>query len=122
MKSIETIKDQRFRAILSDVETETRKLFGTRLKQLILYGSYARNQQDPESDIDIMMLVDENENSLRKYNYKIADIMTHLSLKYDTFISLTDETCSRYNDYLDTLPFFRNIADEGIEIYGQKTA
>ena len=73
MKSIETIKDQRFRAILSDVETETRKLFGTRLKQLILYGSYARNQQDPESDIDIMILVDEIENSLRKYNYKIAD-------------------------------------------------
>lgn len=122
MKNIDTIKDERFRAILSEVETEIKKLFGTKLKQLILYGSYARNQQDPESDIDIMILVDENENTLRKYNYKIADIMTHLSLKHDTFISLTDETYSRYNDYLDILPFFHNIAAEGIEIYGQKTA
>lgn len=122
MKSIETIKDERFREILSDVETETRKLFGRKLKQLILYGSYAREQQDLESDIDIMILVDESEKSLRKYNYKIADLMTHLSLKYDTFISLTDETYSRYTEYLDVLPFFRNIADEGIEIYGQKTA
>ncbi len=122
MKSIETIKDKRFRAILYDVETEIKKLFGIKLKQLILYGSYARNQQDPESDIDIMILVDENENTLRKYNYKIADIMTHLSLKYDTFISLTEETYSRYNDYLDILPFFRNIYNEGVEIYGKKTA
>ena len=122
MKSIEMIKDQRFRAILSDVESETRKLFGSKLKQIILYGSYARNQQDPESDIDIMILVDESEKSLRRYNYKIADIMTHLSLKYDTFISLTEETYSRYTDYLDILPFFRNIADEGIDIYGKKTA
>jgi predicted nucleotidyltransferase len=114
MKKIETIKDKRFRAILSDVEKEVLKLFGNKLKQLILYGSYARNQQDPESDIDIMILVDENENILRKYNYKIADIMTDLSLKYDTF--------NRCNDYLDVLPFFSNIYNEGIEIYGKKTA
>ncbi len=122
MKNIETIKDKRFRAILSDVEKEVLKLFGNKLKQLILYGSYARNQQDPESDIDIMILVDENENILRKYNYKIADIMTDLSLKYDTFISLTEETYNRYNEYLDVLPFFSNIYNEGIEIYGKKTA
>ncbi|MCP5107734.1 MAG: nucleotidyltransferase domain-containing protein [bacterium] len=122
MKSVDTIKDKRFQAILSDVKTETLKLFGDKLKQLILYGSYARNQQDPESDVDIMILVDENENTLRKYNYKIADIMTDLSLKYDTFISLTEETYSRYNDYLEVLPFFHNIYNEGIEIYGKKTA
>lgn len=122
MKSIETIKDKKFLGILAEVKEEILKLFGEKLRQLILYGSYARDEQDPESDIDIMILVDENEGALRKYNYKIADIMTDLSLRYDTFVSLTEETYNRYNEYLDVLPFFRNIYDEGVEIYGKKTA
>lgn len=122
MKSIETIEDKQFLTILSDVKEEILRLFGDKLRQLILYGSYARDEQDPESDIDIMILVDENESTLRKYNYKIADIMTDLSLKHDTFVSLTEETYNRYNEYLDVLPYFRNIYDEGVEIYGKKTA
>jgi predicted nucleotidyltransferase len=122
MKSIESIKDKQFLTILADVKREVLKLFGSKLRQLILYGSYARNEQDPESDIDIMILVDGSEDLLRKYTYKIADIMTDLSLKYDTFVSLTEETYGHYNEYLDVLPFFRNIYYEGIEIYGKKAA
>jgi predicted nucleotidyltransferase len=122
MKNIKTIKDKQFLAILTNVKEEVLKLFGGKLKQLILYGSYARNEQDPESDIDIMILVDENEATLRKYTYKIADIMTDLSLKYDKFISLTEETLSRYNEYLGVLPYFQNIYNEGIDIYGKKAA
>lgn len=122
MKNIEIIKDKRFLTILAEVKEEVLKLFGDKLRQLILYGSYARDDQEPESDIDIMILVDENEDRLRNYRDKIVDIMTDLSLKYDTFISLARETHSRYYDYLDVLPYFQNIYDEGIEIYGQKTA
>jgi len=122
MKSIKTIKDKRFLAILSEVKEEVLKLYGDKLEQLILYGSYARNEQEPESDIDIMILVDEDEAALRKYRDKIVDIMTNLSLKYDTFISLTKETVSRYNEYLDILPYFKNVYNEGIEIYGKKAA
>ena len=47
-------------------------------------------------------------------------IMTDLSLKHDTVISFTRETNSRYNEYLDVLPFYQNIYNEGIEIYGNK--
>jgi predicted nucleotidyltransferase len=122
MKSIDTIKDKRFLAILSEVKEEVLKLYGDKLEQLILYGSYARNEQERESDIDIMILVDEDEAALRKYRDQIVDIMTNLSLKYDTFISLTKETVSRYNEYLDVLPYFKNVYNEGIEIYGKKAA
>jgi predicted nucleotidyltransferase len=122
MKNIKNIKDKHFLELLTDVKEEVLKLFGGRLKQLILYGSYARNEQDPESDIDIMILVDENEEILRQYRRKVVDIMTDLSLKYDKLISLTREPYSRYYEYLDVLPYFRNIYEEGVEIYGKKTA
>ena len=59
MKNIDTVKDKQFRELLLDVKKEIIKIFGVRLKQLILYGSYARNQHDPESDIDIIILVDD---------------------------------------------------------------
>jgi predicted nucleotidyltransferase len=121
MKTIETIKDKRFLTILEEVRKEVPELFGDKLRQLILYGSYARNEQNPESDIDIMILVDEDEDRLRKYRERIVDIMTDLSLKHDTFISLTDETYNRYNEYLDVLPYFENVYKEGVEINGRKT-
>jgi predicted nucleotidyltransferase len=121
MKRIDTIKDKHFLTLLNEVKKEILKVLGDKLVQLILYGSYARNEQDPESDIDIMILVDESDSALRKYNFEIADIMTELSLKYEKLISLTDETYSRYIEYLYVLPFFRNIYYEGVEIYGKNS-
>lgn len=121
MKRFENIPSRRFRSILADVKIEVLKLFGKRLRQLILYGSYARNEQEPDSDIDIMLLVDESDSALRKYTYQIANIMTNLSLKHNIFISITEETFKRYYEYLDVLPFYRNIYNEGIEIYGKET-
>ena len=120
MKSIETIRDKKLLGVLLDVKEEALKLFGDKLRELILYGSYAREEQDPESDIDIMILVDEDEALLREYGDEIAGIMTNLSLKYDTFVSLAEEMYSRYTEYLDVLPYFRNIYNEGVEIYGKK--
>lgn len=122
MKRIENMQNIRFLGILADVKMEVLKLFGDRLRQLILYGSYARNEQEPDSDIDIMVLVDESDRALRKYTYLIADIMTNLSLKHNTFVSITEESFKRYHEYLDVLPFYRNIYNEGIEIYGKETA
>lgn len=122
MKSIETIKDQRLATILYEVKEEVLKLFGDKLEQLILYGSYAREEQDLESDIDIMILLDEREDKLRKYTHEIACIMTDLSLKYDTFISIAEEKYDRYYEYLDVLPYFQNIYNEGVKIYGKKAA
>ena len=122
MKKIEIINDKELLDILHDVKEEIHQLFGDKLRRLILYGSYARNEQDPESDIDIMIMVDESEDGLRKYRYLIADVMGELTIRYGKLISLTEVTYNRYNDFLEVLPFYKNINEEGIEIYGRKAA
>lgn len=122
MKSIEAIDNKELLDILLDVKEEVRRLFGDKLRQLILYGSFARNESDPESDIDIMIMVDDSEDGLRKYRYLIADVMGELTIKYGKLISLTEVTYDRYTDYLDILPFYKNISEEGIEIYGKEAA
>jgi predicted nucleotidyltransferase len=88
----------------------------------ILYGSYARNEQDPESDIDIMILVDDSEDGLRNFRYLIADVMGELTIKYGKLISLAGVTYNRFVDFLEVLPFYKNINEEGIEIYGKQAA
>ncbi len=117
MKTIDTIKGKPFLDVLDEVKEEVVKIFGDKLRHLILYGSYARNEQDSESDIDIMILVEESEEALRKYQYIVSDVMAELSLKHDKLISLMEIPYTRYNEYLDVLPFYRNVYDEGIEIY-----
>ncbi|HLP59127.1 MAG TPA: nucleotidyltransferase domain-containing protein, partial [Candidatus Deferrimicrobium sp.] len=108
--------------ILSDVKGEVIKLFGEKLRQLILFGSYARNDQDSESDIDIMILAEESEEELRENRPLVANIIAELSMKHEKLISLMQVPYTRYHEYLDILPFYRNVYDEGVEIYGKKTA
>lgn len=122
MKNLETIKDKELLNILHDVKLEVRQLLGDKLMALILYGSYARNEQDPESDIDIMILVDDSEDGLRNFRYLIADVMGELTIKYGKLISLAEVTYNRFVDFLEVLPFYKNINDEGVEIYGKKAA
>ena len=37
---------------------EIKKIYGTHLRKIILYGSYARGDYRPDSDVDIMILLD----------------------------------------------------------------
>ena len=101
-----------------EINENMKSLFGSKLRKVILYGSYARNKQNKDSDIDFFILVDDTEENLINNRYRIADIMTELSLSYDLLVSITEETYNRYIEYLDILPFYKNISKEGIEIYG----
>ena len=105
--------------LFSELNENMSKLFGNKLKKIILYGSYAKNKQNKESDIDFMVLVDDTEENLRRNKYRIADIMSKLSLNYNILVSITEETYNRYIEYLEILPFYKNISEEGIEIYGK---
>ncbi len=48
---------ENLRLILSDVTAGLREIFGEKLENVILYGSYARGDADEESDIDVMALI-----------------------------------------------------------------
>ena len=45
-------------SLLGQYVEEVRKIYGEHLKSVILYGSYARGDFRPDSDIDIMILAD----------------------------------------------------------------
>lgn len=47
--------------IARDVARDLRELYGDRLRQVLLFGSWARGDADPESDIDLMVVLDQVE-------------------------------------------------------------
>lgn len=112
------IKDEKIIQVLSEVHRKVKKLTGDHPVKVILYGSYARNSQDDHSDIDIMILVEDSEENIKKYEDEFADTVFELSLKYDIFLSIIFKSNNQFNRYLDILPFYMNVQNEGIEIYG----
>mgnify|MGYP000916201491 CR=1 FL=1 len=57
--------------ILLDQYTEIlRKIYGSHLKTVILYGSYARGDYKADSDIDIMILLDLSDIDIKQYRCK----------------------------------------------------
>jgi predicted nucleotidyltransferase len=73
--------------LLSELQKELLTLYGERLVKLVLYGSYARGEANPNSDVDIMVVLKPPVNSFSEI-LTIADVTTKLSLKYGELISI----------------------------------
>ena len=117
MKKKHNIKDGNLSVILDDVKRMAADSFGSKLKEIILYGSYARNQQTQESDVDIMFIFDDDRDEIVKYRDRIVDIMVDLSLKYDVVVSITENSVEDFKEYVNYVPFYANVYNEGVEIY-----
>ena len=60
--------------LLKETQSELLKVFGNKLLNVVLYGSYARGDYDDESDIDIMALVDMDRDNLNKYRRCVSEM------------------------------------------------
>lgn len=99
--------------LLSRIKNEIKQVEPT--AQIILYGSYARGDANEESDIDLLILVDQKELSFSQ-KQRIAIPLYRLAYKTDHIISpLVQSTLEWENKYYFT-PLYENIRREGVEI------
>lgn len=104
--------------ILNEVKESAVQLYGTRLSQIILYGSYARGDNTDESDMDIMIVLDCSADEIRKYRKLTAQMASEISLNQEVFLSISLRDSADFKKKVDFLPYYRNIAKEGVVIYG----
>lgn len=89
-------------------------IFGEAVKEIILFGSYARNEANDESDIDVMVLLDTPREQIPAYRRKIAPIASELLLQHGIVVSPVLESKAFFDRNRTTYPFFRNVDQEGI--------
>jgi predicted nucleotidyltransferase len=88
-------------------------LYGPRLANLVLFGSQARNEAEPESDIDVLVVlrgpVDPNQEIPR-----VSPLASGLSLKHDVVISCV--YVSEEGFHSDQSPLLLNVRREGVMV------
>ena len=84
--------------------------------EAILFGSYARGDADPGSDIDVLILVDASRQDISAQNWQVGDMAAELLLNYGVVVSPIVENREYFNRNVNVLPFYRNVNREGVRI------
>ena len=99
--------------IIKEFKARVEKIYGKRLKKIILYGSWARNKATEDSDIDLVVVIEGRIQAGKEID-RMIDIITDINLKYMVLISVYPVS---EKDYLTVKsPLLMNVRKEGLLI------
>jgi uncharacterized protein len=101
-------------AILSELKARLTELYGERLEKLILFGSQARGDAEPDSDIDVLVVLKGEVDDSKDIHERKLDIIVDLSQRYNTLVCVTEMSSDRFHTRKS--PLLINVRREGIQI------
>jgi uncharacterized protein len=107
------VSDYKLEKVLTALRSRMEEIYGERLVRMVLYGSRARGDAEPGSDIDVLIVlagtVDPGEEISRT-----GGVIAELSLQFGEVISCVfmEEERFMYRGG----PFLRNVRKEGIPV------
>ena len=100
--------------IVREFKAALQALYGDRLRDVVLYGSYARGDYNDESDIDLMVLLNDEQVDTYKEIRRMIDLETNFLLLYGKVISLLPVSYRRYNR--SVMPIYQEIRRDGLKV------
>ena len=101
------------RAALQDLQAELRLLYGLHAPLMMVYGSYARKEENTASDVDILLFYSQKIQPGQEIRH-ISSILASLNLLYQVLVSILP-TCK--TDYQKASGiFWQNLRQDGIPI------
>ena len=100
---------------LGRMSEQIRDIYGDTLDKVILYGSYARGEQTPESDVDIAIVI--REGNTEKMHDELLDLVVDYELDLAVTLSVVPIEYENYIEWCKVLPFYKNIDKEGIVLW-----
>lgn len=98
-------------AVLKEFREKVERLYGQRLKNIILYGSWARNEATQDSDIDLAVVLSGDVVAGKEID-RLIDIVTDINLNYGVLLSIYPVS---ENDYTEVnSPLLMNLRKEGV--------
>ena len=107
--AITTLNDpilRRFRAAVS-------KIYGDRVARVVLYGSRARGDAQPDSDYDVAVFLHDMPDRFAEMD-RLADLSTAILGETGEFIHVMPYRADAYND--QRMPLMHEIRSEGVEL------
>ncbi len=100
-----------YKDAINDFKNEIIKLYETKFIKIILFGSYARQTANDDSDIDLLVVLKGEINKGEEID-RMIDIITDLNLKYNTLISVIPVSESEFENIKS--PLLLNVQKEGV--------
>jgi len=99
--------------LIAELKVGLDGVYGDRMKSLYLYGSYARGEEDDESDLDILVVLEQFDHYAAEVD-RTAELASELSLKYGMTVS---PVFVRESEWLNgDTPFLSNVREEAISL------
>ncbi len=76
-----------------------------------------KEKGDP--NLDVMVLLDMEEGKIKEHSEQVLDLAVELTTRYGVVVSIMGNNITFFNEWVDTLPFFSNVKNEGVELYGR---
>jgi predicted nucleotidyltransferase len=107
------MSEEKLAIILKKLNRTLKRLLGERLEAVYLYGSHARGDARPDSDIDVLIVIKGDFNYFDMVQ-KVSRHTAKLSLKYETVISCAYVTQEDYEHR--RTPLLLNVRREGVAV------
>ena len=109
---------QTMQQLIQQYVSNIHDIYGSHLRQIILYGSYARGDFRPDSDIDIMILLDISDLELKTYGQTLSYMTYDFNLENDIDIKPIAKNETHFRKWSANYPFYANVEKEGVVLYG----
>ena len=110
---LQRLSFQKLNTILAELRGQLEELYGNRLVHLVLYGSQARGDALPGSDVDVLVVLAGPVEPAAEIE-RVSPITAVLSLEHDIVISCVYVSEARYIQ--ENSPLLLNIRREGIAV------
>ncbi len=99
--------------ILDELKLRLREFYGERLVKLVLFGSRARGDNEPDSDIDVLVVLDIPGKELNDLAYP-TEIVEEILDRYNQLVSIVEVDIGRFGTLKS--PLMINVRREGVQV------
>lgn len=104
---------ERVSALVAELRGGLEELYGSRLERVVLFGSQARGDATPESDVDVLVVL-HGEVRPGEEIERTGPLVSGQALKHGVSISRVFVSAEQFR--AEPTPFLRNVLGEGIPV------
>ena len=103
--------DKKVKSLINRIKNHLTTIYGTRIRKVILYGSWVRGDAGKDSDIDVLVLVDQSLNPF-EVRKSMSDFLYDIVIEEGELVSVLVIPEHIYESY--NSPFMLNVRKEGL--------